>query len=365
MASVQRHGNRWRVKWYADGRALYESYPTKADAERAAAKVEALTVVDGAPPTVVDANTMTVGRWWARWEPGRPWAASSRATHGIHWRKYIAPVFGNLPLERVKTADVDRWHRRLEARGLAPRTVAAISRTLSMALEAAVADELIDRNPAAKARLRQPAKTLPVALDAGTVAALLDAIDRDPFTPELGVFARVIAATGLRRAEAAGLTWDRVDLDAGVITVDRQLDYSAARQPAWSSTKTRRARRVILPSATVALLRAHRVAQPVVAIKDALVFTRADGTPWGSTALERAWHRAAKLLAQHGTPLPDGARGWHALRHTHAARLLEAGLPPVEIAEQLGHSPEVLLATYAHITDRRASDERLRAVLDG
>jgi integrase len=362
MASIHQHRNRWRVKWRdADGRQLVTSHATKAEAELAARKVEALTVVDGAPPTLtVDPDTMTVAKWWARWEPGRPWAASSRATHRIHWRKYIAPVFGRLPLERVKTADVERWHRKLEARGLAPRTVAAIHRTLSMSLQGAVKDGFIPRNPAADARLPQPAKTPPVALDTTTVAALCDAITET--TPELDAFARVIAATGLRRAEAAGLTWDRVDLEHEVLTVDRQLDYSA-RLPAWCSPKTRRARRVLLTPATAALLRAHRAAQPVVAIKDALVFTRTDGKPWPSTTLERAWHRAADLLDEHGTPLPAGARGWHTLRHTVASRLLEAGVPVAEAAELLGHSPEMLLATYAHVTDRSAADARLRAAL--
>jgi integrase len=362
MASVHQHRNRWRVKWRdQDGRQLTESYATKAEADAAARKVEALTLIDGAPPTVVDEDTMTVARWWARWEPGRPWSASSRATHGFHWRKWIAPVFGKMPLDAVRTVDIERWHRRLEARGLAPRTVAGVHRTFAMALAAAVKDGLIPRNPAVGVRLLQPAKTPPVALDAATVTALLGAVDQT--TPGLGAFARVIAATGLRRAEAAGLTWDRVDLDAAEVTVDRQMDYSAPRLPAWSPTKTRHGRRVLLASGTVGLLRAHRAAQAVVAIKDALVFTRADGTPWSATALERAWHRAAELLDEQGTPLPAGARGWHTLRHTVASRLLEAGVPPAEAAQMLGHSPAQLLTIYAHVVDRSAADARLRAAL--
>jgi integrase len=235
MASVQHHKSRWRVKWHVDGRALYESFATKAEAESFARKVEARTVLDGAPPVTVDADTLTLARWWARWEPGRPWRASSRTTHETHWRRYIEPVFGRVPLESITTADVNRFHRRLEARGLAPGTVGAIHRTLSMALQGAVEDGLLARNPARYARLRRVPKHPPVALDAPTTEAMLDAITTT--APGLAMYARLVAATGLRRAEAAGLTWDRVDLDAGVLTVNRQLDYTAQTMPAWAPTK--------------------------------------------------------------------------------------------------------------------------------
>ena len=268
MASVQKHRNRYRVKWRDENaRVLYESYATKAEAEKAARAVQARTELDGRPPVTVGRDALTLAKWWDRWEPGRQWRASSRATHAVHWRKYIKPVFGRVPLENITTADIKRWHRRLESRGLAPRTVGAIHRTLSMALQGAVEDELLVRNPARTAKLKRPVQTPPVALDPKMLKALLAAIDTT--TPKLSTYARLLAATGIRRGEGAGLTWDRVDLDAGVLTIDRQLDYSASVLPVWSPTKTDNTRTIPLTSTTVDLLRAHRAAQPVVAIRDA------------------------------------------------------------------------------------------------
>jgi integrase len=360
MASVQKHRNRWRVKWRDEnGRALYDSFSTKADAEQAARAIEARTVLAGRPPAVADDNAMTLARWWARWEPGRQWRPSTRETHDGHWRRYIQPVFGKMPLDQITSADVRKWHRRLEQKGLAPGTIAAVHRTLSSVLQGAVEDEIITRNPARAARYRRPTQSEPVALDPTTLAAFLDAADA---TTKLGNFARFLASTGLRRAEAAGLTWDRVDLDAAELTVDRQLDYTQP-LPAWSPTKTGEKRRVPLTVDTVALLRAIRATQPVVPMHDALVFARADGSAWPRSTLQDGWHRAAKEMADKGTPLPDGARGWHTLRHGVASRLLEAGVPPAEAAELLGHSAETLLATYTHVVDRGAADARLRAAL--
>jgi integrase len=369
MASVLKWRKRWRVKWRdADGRSLYESYATKAEAEQAARAIEARTVLHGRPPIAPTTDALTLARWWDRWEPGRPWRPSTRATHGVHWSRYIKPVFGRMPLDQITTADVRRWHRKLEEKGLAPRTVGAVHRTLSMTLQGAVEDELLARNPARVARLPRPVESPPVALTAGQLDSLLTAIDAT--APTLSAYARVLAATGVRRAEGAGLTWDRIDLDAGIMTIDRQLDYSAT-LPAWCPTKTSGRRNIPLTRSTVELLRAHRRAQSVVAIKDALVFIRGDGTAWPRTTLADAWRRARKYLAdgdeeagRDPSPLPDGARGWHTLRHTVASRLLEAGVPPAEAAAMLGHTPEQLLSTYAHVIDRQAADERLRAALD-
>jgi integrase len=350
------------VKWRDEaGRALYESFSTKAEAEAAARAIDARTVLDGRPPLTVAPDALTLARWWDRWEPGRQWRPSTRSTHEVHWNRYIKPVFGKVPIEQITTADVRKWHRKLEQRGLAPRTVAAVHRTLSMALQGAVEDELLTRNPARAARLKRPTKTPPVALSPAELAAFLAAVDET--TPALSAYARLLASTGVRRSEGAGLTWDRVDLDAGEMTIDRQLDYSASRLPAWCSTKTSDKRRVPLTDDTVAMLRDWKKTRPVVALRDALVFTRDDGTAWPRSTLQDAWRRAAKKLSSDGTPLPAGARGWHTLRHGVASRLLEAGVPPAEAAELLGHSAETLLATYTHVVDRRAADARLRAAL--
>jgi integrase len=362
VASVYKHGNRWRVRWRDEtGRQLYDSFATKAEAEKAARAIEARTVLDGRPPVVVSPDALSLARWWDRWEPGRQWRPSTRATHAVHWNRYIEPVFGRVPIEQITSADVRKWHRRLEQKGLAPRTVSAVHRTMSMSLQGAVEDELIPRNPARAARLRRPTKTDPVALDPKTLAAFLGAVETT--TPGLSSYARLLASTGLRRGEAVGLTWDRVDLETGELIVDRQLDYTAPTLPAWCPTKTGDKRRVPLTADAVELLRAHKASQPVVAIKDALVFVRPNGTPWPRSTLADGWRRAADYLTKNGTPLPEGARGWHTLRHGVASRLLEAGVPPAEAAQLLGHSAETLLSTYTHVVDRTAADKRLRAAL--
>jgi integrase len=50
---------------------------------------------------------------------------------------------------------------------------------------------------------------------------------------------------------------------------------------------------------------------------------------------------------------------FHSLRHVHASQLLARGVDVVTTARRLGHSPDVLLRTYAHViaqTDKAAAD---------
>jgi integrase len=43
-------------------------------------------------------------------------------------------------------------------------------------------------------------------------------------------------------------------------------------------------------------------------------------------------------------------RTYHALRHTHASQLIEAGVDIVTISRRLGHAkPDITLRVYAHM----------------
>jgi integrase len=53
---------------------------------------------------------------------------------------------------------------------------------------------------------------------------------------------------------------------------------------------------------------------------------------------------------------------FHGIRHTAATLLLSGGIPPHVVAKRLGHSPAVLMETYAHVL---RADSREAALLLG
>ena len=205
---------------------------------------------------------------------------------------------------------------------------------LRAGLDGAVRDGLLARNPAALVRRpgveRQEAKHL----DADGVAAVLAAAAGSRYHPALVL----IAATGLRKGEALALSWDRVDLDAGVLRVAATIGRIGGRL-VISEPKTDRSRRTVpLSPAVVAMLRRHRTEQKAEKLRagdqwtdSGLVFTTELGAAVDPRNLLRVIEAAAKAAGADGV-------GVHTLRHSAAVSWLEAGVHIKAVADLLGHS---------------------------
>jgi integrase len=76
-----------------------------------------------------------------------------------------------------------------------------------------------------------------------------------------------------------------------------------------------------------------------------LMLTKADGTPWGEGHQDRPMRRACKRAGvEHG--------GFHACRHSYASAAVEAGIPLMIVAQNLGHADiSMLQRHYSHISD--------------
>jgi integrase len=80
---------------------------------------------------------------------------------------------------------------------------------------------------------------------------------------------------------------------------------------------------------------------------DALVFPGFDGEVRSPRAFSAYW-------ADHATQLGVADITLHALRHTHASQLIDAGIDVVTISKHLGHAnPSVTLRIYAHLFRKR------------
>ena len=81
-------------------------------------------------------------------------------------------------------------------------------------------------------------------------------------------------------------------------------------------------------------------------IREGLLFPRRDGAPWRLHDYQnwrrRVWHTARQRAEVE--PLPP-----YDLRHAFASLQIRAGLPIPELAEQMGHSPQMTLMTYTHV----------------
>jgi integrase len=155
----------------------------------------------------------------------------------------------------------------------------------------------------------------------------------------------VISITpGLRPDELHKLTWDRVDLNRGVVHVWRSASKSG-------DTKTPKSKRSLeLPKRAIAALTAHeaRQAKERRAADEArhdnnLVFCRENGDPFTSDQLNWWFSKMAR---------PAGIGRWHAHegRHTAVSIMSSNGGPIQEISDTVGHkSTHVTETVYRHV----------------
>ena len=94
-----------------------------------------------------------------------------------------------------------------------------------------------------------------------------------------------------------------------------------------------------------------------VSDEDDLLFPTLEGSLPSPRAFSAEW---ADVAASIG--MPDIT--FHALRHTHASQLIDAGVDVVTIAKRLGHSgPNITLKIYAHLF-RDSDDKAAQAIND-
>jgi integrase len=142
--------------------------------------------------------------------------------------------------------------------------------------------------------------------------------------------------------EVMSLTWDRVDLKAGHITLER----------------TKNGQRRIVPLNGEALAALGELGK-VRRLDSALLFP-SHGSPATPIDLRKPWEAA---MTSAGI---ENFR-FHDLRHTAASYLAMSGADMLTIADVLGHKTLQMVKRYAHLRDQHKAEAvaRMNAMLFG
>jgi integrase len=281
----------------------------------------------------------------------------------IHVRRHIIPALGHARLGALTTADIDRFYVRLLDR-YQPNSVRAIHTTLTTALGQAVRWGHLTVSPAAgcspPGRVKRPTSIWSAAQLTAFFASLR------PVDSTLRAVVATVAFTGMRRGEALALQWRDIDLDAGVIRIERTITRTEKAKWVVGPPKSAQGRRRLPVAAElIAELRAHKARQD--ADKDIIrdwpehdwVFTDYRGRMVSPMTLHEQWEAAVKRAG-----LPKVRM--HDLRHAAATRMLEAGIPLKVVSEYLGHANISITAdVYQHVTEEtaRRAGEALGGIL--
>nr|WP_240638459.1 tyrosine-type recombinase/integrase [Micromonospora aurantiaca] len=396
--SCPRLGERGHGTWYfhcsatnllgRSERVRHGGYPSQAAARHA--RDEWLTTTE-ADRT---AQGWTVERWLRHWLHNR---TKIRPTTRFHYTRDVDTVL--IPhLGRYRLADLDAPLLRTVFAQIAatkntkghPQSASAMHHlrtTLRAALNLAVKEGILDRNPARHIEItgyQQPHATVwtdarvqsweqtgarpAVAVwTADHLAEFLSAVNDDP----LFALWWLAGLRGLRRGELCGLRWSDIDLDRGTLTIERNRT-TAGYQIVEGAPKTPAGRRsVALDKRSVQILRVHRRYEQDRKAEAAdngmpwtdtgYVFTRPDGKPINPNY---ATTRFRILVRRAGLPPVR----LHDLRHGAASLAHEAGADLKTLQDLLGHSSIVVTAdTYTSVLpqiQRRCADATAQLVLN-
>lgn len=332
--------NPWRLQWreHANGARKTEHFATKAAADRRRAEIEhKLALGTYIAPEV---GRLTLRDWCELYLERQPWRESTRLTARASLT-HALEVLGDKPLSSIRRGDVQAM---LGGVDRAPGTVRLVRQHLRSALQAAVDDERIARNPAAGVKLEGKAGGEIMVPTVQQVQAIYLS------APEWFRVAIVLGAgLGLRQAEASGLTVDRIDwLRDRSVRVDRQ--WATKVKPFRFAPPKSAAGVRTIPAADVVLAELGRHVEG----GEGFVLHR-DGEPVSHNVFGFAWRQTVAEAGLSGMK-------FHALRHHFASSLISAGCSVKAVQVALGHSSATTtLDTYGHLWP--GDDDRIRAAV--
>ena len=311
------------------------------------AKIEALSS-GGRRKISLDADKVTVREYLEDWLGN---TSRVNVTEGIqrqretHVRTHLIPYVGSEKLSELRAAHVRLIKQELLDKGLAPNTAAYILGTLSTALNQAVDDELIPRNPARSVRKPKSRGSKMRVLSAEQAAALVNSVRG---TRHESLYA-VAVWLGPRQRELAALTWADVNPEGRLLRIWHSVNTDRAGEK-WSSTKSGEEREIILPEHIAASLVRHRRIQAQEKL--------AAGGSWRNPDLVfpntlGGVNRRATVyenFQRHREKASLPRMRFHDLRDTAGTLMIRAGVDIRTVADILDHAdPAMTLRRYAHV----------------
>lgn len=268
-------------------------------------------------------------------------------------QRRVFPKIGQMSLDTINRGDIRTLLMSLLAEGLSWASVCLVRDVISGPMSYAVDEELIPANPVSgilkRAVMKRDQDNEIDPLTPEEVGVFLDTC-RSHY-PEYYPFFLCAFRTGMRLGELLALRWGDVDWRGKFILVRRSF-----RRGLTTGTKTGKQRRVDISE------------QLYEALQDLYLQRKKEALASGSGEVtEVIFHR-------HGEPMPQnsirhvfkrvlrkaGLRDirFHDIRHTYASLLLTAGVSPVYVKEQLGHSSiQMTVDIYGHLIPSSNRDQ--------
>lgn len=326
----------WSLQWRGSDAVAARSNPTTGKPER---------IRLGKPRSASDARAMlerfvkthaaaadaqsepTVGELWSMFMAARDRDGFNNTIYGYQWRS-LEPHFGHRLASSI-SEDICRDYAKARfAIGRAPATVWTELTNLRACLAWSVKNWKIDRLPPTWAPRKGKPRSRVMTVD--EMRQLLEGARQGD--PHIQIFVLLALSTGARKGAILGLTWDRVDLDRGVLDYDENIRDD----PMSKSYRKGRARVRIGPTLLAALRIAHAGRQSEYVVEHG---------GHGLKDIRDGFSAACTRAGVHGvTP--------HTIRHSIATMARSHGSDIKQLAHLLGHrDSRTTELVYSHLDE--------------
>ncbi len=244
---------------------------------------------------------------------------------------------GETALSKIDTLAIRSHLASLHRGKLANRSLARHLSTLRTFFRWACRDGHVDKNPVRGLPAPRVPRSLPRAMTLDDTEHLLDTGDEGTFPQRERALFELLYATGLRVSEAAGLDLEDVDFSARLVRVtgkgrkERIVPFGEMAGEALADYLPARRQARALESEAAE----DEVGEPL--------FVNARGGRLTTRSMARLLKRRLRAAGLPAQISP------HALRHTFATHLLQAGADLRAIQELLGHASLSTTQKYTHL----------------
>ena len=300
----------------------------------------------------------TVATWLRTWyelyaKPNVRTATANR--YQLIIEQYTVPRIGCVKLKKLTTRHLQKLYKELlesgrihvgksQDKGLSTTTVHSVHLMLHCALDRAVKERLIPRNPCEDCIVPKPRKLDMKILPPEHMKAYLEAAEQRGLLPMF----YLELVSGLRKGELVALRWDDLDIQQRTISVSKQYVRNPDGSLELTRPKTENSVRLVsIPQAAVDMLIQEHDKHP-------------DSPYLFPSPLTGEMYHPDSVVNLHKKILKDAGLGhlrFHDLRHTFATTALQNGVDVKTVSSMLGHfDAGFTLRTYTHAT-RQKQDE--------
>jgi len=259
--------------------------------------------------------------------------------------RYILPVLGELPMDSITVTNVQElydWMANGKKNGLqqdiVSGTITRVGGLLGRIYRIAIDLKVVDDNPLKKTLLTNEGeksghhKALPDA-DVDSVRKKIPHLANEQQRLYMGL----LAYTGMRREEIAGLGWEHIHLKEGYGEIKRTVVYPNGKETVVrDKTKTRKStREFLIPDPLADILK------PLAKESGYVIHGRNEDEPASLSTLRRIFRPAFKELG-----ITDYNN--HDWRSTFGTQLKDTGMSSAQVADLMGHADTRMVeTTYA------------------